>query len=242
MEPISDKDLDKLFKQRFEDHKTEPSAKLWSQINDELNEPVKKKKSNSVYWTAAASVLILVSATLYLYKPVEVIQLRGKTESGELVIAKPNPIKTVKEAENIPQVTASINPERKLNQNQTVLKTSANKPNSEAKEGQRLNRVKSNEILLTKNQTKIQNSNPVIAKPVASEQMLAVAEIPIMPVAEIETDVPKRRVKGIGGLVNFVIAQVDKREDKLIEFKESDEGSEISGINLGLIKFKSRNK
>ena len=242
MEPISDKDLDKLFKQRFEDHETEPSAKLWSQISDELNEPVKKKKSNSVYWMAAASVLILVSATLHLYKPVEVIQLRGKTESGELVIAKPNSIKAVKEAENITQVTASINPLRKSNQKQTVLKAFVNKPNSEAKEGQRLNRVKSNEILLTKNQTKIQNSNLVIAKPVASEQMLAVAEIPNMPVAEIETDVPKRRVKGIGGLVNFVIAQVDKREDKLIEFKESDEGSEISGINLGLIKFKSRNK
>jgi hypothetical protein len=49
-----------------------------------------------------------------------------------------------------------------------------------------------------------------------------------------------KRVKGIGGLVNFVIAQVDKREDKLIEFTESDEGTEISGINLGLLKIKSK--
>jgi len=40
--------------------------------------------------------------------------------------------------------------------------------------------------------------------------------------------------------VNFVIAQVDKREDKLIEFTESDEGTEVSGINLGLLKIKSK--
>jgi hypothetical protein len=49
-----------------------------------------------------------------------------------------------------------------------------------------------------------------------------------------------RKVKGVGGLVNFVIAQVDKREDKLIEFTESDEGTEVSGINLGLLKIKSK--
>jgi hypothetical protein len=49
-----------------------------------------------------------------------------------------------------------------------------------------------------------------------------------------------RKIKGVGGLVNFVIAQVDKREDKLIEFTESDEGTEVSGINLGLLKIKSK--
>ena len=242
MEPISDKDLDKLVKQRFEDFETEPSANLWSKISDELNEPVKKKRSNSVYWMAAASVLILVSATLYLYKPVEVIKLRGKTKSGELVIAKTNPVKEFKEAESIPEAINPVNPERKLESKQTVYKTAENKPSLEIKERGNINRTKSDDILLAKNQAKIQNLDPVIAAPGASVRMLAAAETPDTAIEETETDLPKRRVKGIGGLVNFVIAQVDKREDKLIEFKESDEGSEISGINLGLVKFKSRNK
>jgi hypothetical protein len=52
----------------------------------------------------------------------------------------------------------------------------------------------------------------------------------------------KPRIKSIGGLVNFVIAQVDKREDKIIEFRDGEEGSEVSGINLGPLKFKNRNK
>ena len=50
----------------------------------------------------------------------------------------------------------------------------------------------------------------------------------------------QRKIRSIGSLVNFVIAKVDKREDKLIEFKDSDEGSEVSGINLGLVKIKGK--
>jgi hypothetical protein len=49
-----------------------------------------------------------------------------------------------------------------------------------------------------------------------------------------------KRIRSIASLVNFVIAKVDKREDKLIEFKDGVEGSEVSGINLGLIKIKSK--
>jgi hypothetical protein len=242
MEPISDKDLDKLFKQRFENFEAEPSANLWSKISDELNEPVKKKTSNSVYWMAAASVLVLVSATLYLYKPVEVIKLRGKTESPELVTVKPNPVKQIKVEESIPETINPVNPVRKLELKQTVYKAAVNKPTSGTEGREDLNRPKPDDILVAKDQAKIQNSNVVNSNPFASERILAAVEIPNTAIEESETDIPRRKVKGIGGLVNFVIAQVDKREDKLIEFKESSEGSEISGINLGLLKFKSRNK
>ena len=57
---------------------------------------------------------------------------------------------------------------------------------------------------------------------------------------EFNSNTKNRKVRGVGGLVNFVISQVDKREDKLIEFTESDEGTEVSGINLGLLKIKSK--
>ena len=62
------------------------------------------------------------------------------------------------------------------------------------------------------------------------------------PTNEAEQGHSRPRIKGVGGLVNFVIAQVDKREDKIIEFREGEEGTELSGINLGPIKLKSRNK
>ena len=58
----------------------------------------------------------------------------------------------------------------------------------------------------------------------------------------IESEAPKIKIRSIGSLVNFVIAKVDHREDKIIEFEDNDEGSEVSGINLGVLKFKSRKK
>ena len=48
--------------------------------------------------------------------------------------------------------------------------------------------------------------------------------------------------QALGGLINLVIAKVDKREDKIIEFDESDEDeSNLTALNLGILKIK-RNK
>jgi hypothetical protein len=47
----------------------------------------------------------------------------------------------------------------------------------------------------------------------------------------------------VGDLVNFVIAKVDKREEKIIKVSKTDEGdNEITGINLGLFKFSKSEK
>jgi hypothetical protein len=76
---------------------------------------------------------------------------------------------------------------------------------------------------------------------VTQPDMLAIADFSEDEVNPDETEVRgQRKIRSIGSLVNFVIAKVDKREDKLIEFKDSDEGSEVSGINLGLVKIKGK--
>ncbi|NNU34325.1 hypothetical protein HK413_09510 [Mucilaginibacter sp. S1162] len=44
-------------------------------------------------------------------------------------------------------------------------------------------------------------------------------------------------------MVNALMAKIDKREDKLIEFSDSDDdenGSDLTGVNLGLIKIKKQ--
>jgi len=51
----------------------------------------------------------------------------------------------------------------------------------------------------------------------------------------------KRGISGLGGLINAIVAKVDKREDKLVEFTESnDDGALLSGVNLGLLKIKKQ--
>lgn len=49
-----------------------------------------------------------------------------------------------------------------------------------------------------------------------------------------------KRIRSIGDVVNLVMAKVDKREDKLIQFTDSDDGDEsnVTGINLGIINLK----
>ncbi len=56
------------------------------------------------------------------------------------------------------------------------------------------------------------------------------------------TPVKKHRVRTFGDMLNVVIAAVDKRKDKVIEFSNTDgDESSITGINLGIIKIKKEN-
>jgi hypothetical protein len=49
----------------------------------------------------------------------------------------------------------------------------------------------------------------------------------------------KSKIKSVGDLVNFVVAKVDKREEKIIKMSKTEESdNEITGINLGLFRFK----
>ena len=51
--------------------------------------------------------------------------------------------------------------------------------------------------------------------------------------------VKKHRIRSLGDVLNVVIAAVDKREDKFIEFSNTDEDdATITGLNLGIIKVK----
>ncbi|MES2278911.1 MAG: hypothetical protein V4592_22960 [Bacteroidota bacterium] len=54
------------------------------------------------------------------------------------------------------------------------------------------------------------------------------------------TQAKKRKATGLGGFLNKVIAAVDKRDDKIIEFTDTDEGDAITGINLGILKVKKQ--
>ncbi|MEO5910663.1 MAG: hypothetical protein ABIP95_07225 [Pelobium sp.] len=53
----------------------------------------------------------------------------------------------------------------------------------------------------------------------------------------------RSKIKSVGDLVNFVVAKVDKRDDKIIEVSRTDESdNEVTGINLGLFKFRKSEK
>jgi hypothetical protein len=49
----------------------------------------------------------------------------------------------------------------------------------------------------------------------------------------------KHKIRSLGDVFNVMIAAVDKRKDKIIEFSNTDgDDATITGVNLGIIKVK----
>jgi len=259
MHPISDKELDKLFQQRFEDLEVEPSNDVWDKISNKMDNKVSDRRSFSIFWMAAASIIVVISAGLWFTRPIEIVKLQGSSELAEEkvetlappiinepitepgleepVLAEINPgltefstekpeVSDFKLITEIPQILPEVKPIadelRTIIASNTVKKPVFNQPKQEVKVP---SRYSGDQSLLDVTQA------DMIAKVDVQEDHMLDEEL---------VNTGNKRIRSIAGLVNFVISKVDKREDKLIEFKDGVEGSEVSGINLGLVKIKSR--
>ena len=79
----------------------------------------------------------------------------------------------------------------------------------------------------------VEIANSFITKPVQmSAELTGVNKTDLLPVK------PKYKMHSLGDLINAVVAKVDKRKDKFIEFTDKDEESLITGVNLGIFKIK----
>ncbi len=260
MHPISDKELDKLFQQRFGDLEIEPSAAVWEKITGTMDQK-RRKSAFPSFWMAAASIVVLISAGLLYFRPQEVIRLQGSTEIAQNIednSSRPElnePSGSIIEPFNGTQIEKTDLPdfnlvnasEVKSSEYSLVQKTPVSEPEVKVPAPEPVliasEPVKKFNQVQPKKAVKVPNrySGDQSALDVTQPDMMAKADFSEDEIDPDESEVRgQRKIRSIGSLVNFVIAKVDKREDKLIEFKDSDEGSEVSGINLGLVKFKSK--
>ena len=249
---MQDKEFDRLFKSKLDGHETEPSPMVWNSIANELHGK-KAKRRMMPYLSIAASIIILVSAGLILFnqtedtfvKPVK----RGK------VIARNNkttPSDSIKSPSVIiPEITNSPTTEVA-----SVAKHSALAPKL-------IVAKPANKIITQTNEPAITNpiqTQPVLAmvtEPVQKERAVVipdketsftstdeqVLETVVTSTETIKTVTKKRGIHSFGGLINAIVAKVDKREDKLIEFSDSEDDdtqSNVTGINLGLLRIKKQ--
>jgi hypothetical protein len=94
-----------------------------------------------------------------------------------------------------------------------------------------------------KNQQENYNTGPVSGKEpsrASAVVMSMAADMEAQSAEEVEQPKRQRRIKSVGSLVNFVVSKVDKRNEKIIEFEDGDEGTKVSSLNLGLLKFKAK--
>lgn len=254
---MQDKEFDRLFNSKLENFEIEPSPMVWENIASELHE--KKTKRNIVpYLSIAASVIILVSVGLLFFNQTEDTFVKP-VKRGKIVVK-------INKAETFDDTTKSIvvkAPETTKAPTDEVAAVSkdmvfiAPKVVVDERVNQAITKindqVKTDPIVI--NQPALAITVPIQRESVMivpdKETSLAVITADKHQIETItteatsteimETPVKKRGIHSLGGLIGALVAKVDKREDKLIEFTERDEnGSTITGLNLGLIKIKRK--
>jgi len=250
---MQDKEFDQIFNSKFEDFEVESSAMVWDNIAGELDGK-KGKRAIIPYLSIAATILVLLTAgILFMQKGNTPAQ---KTDKTKLTANHIEPVKPeINEAETQSAVVAKpIDRVAAIAKHQTVNTLPVNKitvpVNTKVD-----NNVKEPEPAKPDNQQLI----AVVTAPTSTIVKATVSDVQLTPktldvVAPIErpavmasaekqnaAPVKKHGIRSLGGLINVLVAKVDKREDKIIEFSDSDDDdteSNVTGVNLGVIKIK----
>ncbi len=258
---MQDKEFDELFRSKLDDLEAEPSAGVWTGIESGLVNSARKKYLLPLLGIAA-SVLILITASILFmphggkttgknqakntfaktFKPINT----GSTSVGPKAIV-PGPIMKNKTDET----AAIINRRMKLHPTKaTTIQPFGVQPKIETEQPVKADDQQELASAQSKQQDIIKpvvpdESTPLIAKQLVDEPaavitkpVLATTRVPIIS-QETAPIKQKHKIRSLGDFLNVVIAKVDKRPDKIIEFSDTDDDeSTITGVNLGIIKIK----
>jgi len=253
---MQDKEMDELFRSKLDGFEMEPSAKVWPGIAAELNQP-RKKNILMPFLSVAASIIVLAGAGLLFIPKKEVVKHKGQTVVA--VTRATAPVSQAPSIQNAPQaVTGQLIVNHISNialaqHKKATITNTINPVDSIAKPGINIQPAQQQVIAnVPQKQQQLKavvpdNSTPLIAKQ-APDQVAdyatqpQIAALPVKPAIKDTTPVKTRHgIHSFGELVNVLVAKVDKRRDKVIEFSADDDGeSHITGVNLGIIKIKKR--
>jgi len=250
MQPIRDKDFDQLFKDAFADAEVTPSRDLWSNIESEIIP--KKKRIIPIYWLSAAAVLLIATIGILLY------QQQNNTNKGKQLanntIEKPKPTVETPVVKDQPPVV--VEPVKDV---VPILPVEAKQARAIAK-----TKVKQDKPTLKQQRIitapEMQKQETIVAKVEEPKKDIRtkIEEAILQPKEEtvivanstaIKTDDPvneneqnNKGIRNVGDVVNLIVNKMDKRKDKLIQFRTDDDDSSLSSINIGPFKIGKRNK
>jgi len=249
---MQDKEFDSLFRSKLENFEAVPTGQVWDGIVEGLGS--KRRYAPLLPWLSiAASVLVLVTAgVLFIPRKATV------TPKHSIAAVKQQPAPVITHDPVKPQhreiipTPAAVNRIAQVKPAQTKVVFVAQSPAPETvpaneakpKEQQIIAAVQPKEVISPEapgSQTQITAPQTIDMPAAATTKPVIAATMPnIADKQSIATARPKHKAHGIGGFLNTVIAAVDKRKDKIIEFTESDDddGSNVTAVNLGILKFK----
>lgn len=254
MQPMEDREFDKFFRDKLQQAEFQPSDSTWAKIASEINGRESVKKGYSIFLMAAASVICIVAASLWFYRSPNVIELRSAPEK----IAKSQEIiETGETSRSLPSQDKDV-ASPNLSSLTVVRERLMSGSENFSVEANKVTGVQEIQTESGAEESKSETPEPELpVKAVMAPSFVGIdpqdsniSEVSVVRstlVSAISDDegpaVPDRKkINSIGSLVNFVVSKIDHREDKVIEFVDGEEGSEVSGINLGLVKLKRRIK
>jgi hypothetical protein len=227
--------FDRILKDKLKDVSVAPSPQVWENISAGLEQ--KQQKKRVIYpWLGLAASVLLVSLGAWWFFPVNQAQIStadtvrveeiptGSTDPG--LIAQENLPK--KELAHISKPLV-IDKVAQLQQDLPLTPLSVitvePKPSTTLLQPEQqqvailteLPSIESTAILNTPQETALTSAEPGATKPA------------------------KKRIRSLSDLVNFVVAKVDNREDKVLETSSDEAILSLTSLNVGPIKFKKNN-
>ena len=250
---MQDKEFDTLFRAKLDNFESAPTSQVWDGIVEELDGK-RRYKALLPWLSIAASIMVLAVAGI-LFIP-------QKTSVGTKPPVKPGIAKIQQPASAIKadplkvQQQNSIRPAHTINiiaRIKPVHSTVVNTRTATAEPENPVNQVQQETLAAAQQKREVinpvvpDNSTLLATKPVIDDAPAFITKPTLtaatLPANNRQNDAPvakpKRKAHGIAGLLNAVIATVDKRKDKLIEFTDSDDDeTNVMSINLGALKSK----
>jgi len=257
-----DKEFDDLFRSKLDGFEVEPSAQVWAGIDARLDG--KKRRSIIPMLSIAASMILLIAAAVLFIPEGENIKPGHPKKNGPAisrikpVTAKPvqdTPVNTVikKDAEpaNIianSRVAGVQHHTKKMEAPVTPAEQPAPVVVKQApakEEDQQLIAAaptKPAEIttpVVPGPETQLSIKQPTTIETTGTNPTNTLTAAQPALTQQAKPVVKRHGIHNFGDLVNIVVAKVDKRKDKLIEFTDTDDDeSTITAVNIGPVKIK----
>jgi|GEM_PF-6401385 len=241
-----DKNWENLLKNKFENAEIKPSEKIWDNIEKELIQ--KKRKLFPILWRAAALILLISSALLTYkntlnsdVKPLEINVINKKLEIIKItdtLIAKNKMSNKQEDAVLVvfkkTKLKQKNNYKIELIANIETNKTQYDKPDL-------INKTS----IQSKTETNIMNKDSIVlAANLPHKEAIETILIDSASIAKnrvLQAIPPKKEIRNVGDVVNFLVGKIDKRDKKIIKFKTDKGGnSSIAAINIGFIQLNSK--
>lgn len=260
---MQDKEFDEIFRSKLTDLEVTPSERVWGGIADELNQG-KGKRSLVFILSIAASILVLVAAGVWVIAnrddagtklPVYTGTKTNQPKASD-VIAKAAPIAT--------GVTTQVEQKAVVKQQlatslagattkKPVQMIAPEKLEVTPKKDETAQPVQKEELTAIAATKLPQDITPVVPDVPLNVEQLSDDQAPFKTQPLVNANQPqlavpssakpakaRHGIRSLGDLINVVVAKVDKRKDKVIEFTDNEDGDgdNVTGLNLGIIKIK----